>query len=93
MEQQEVSTFQERAAFIVGGATMLSLGIKKRRPHWGGVVVVGMGLLLVRTGLRWIQSQIYREHRTILFEPEPKPLFDIVSMDSMDSVPASDAPS
>jgi hypothetical protein len=56
MEQQEVSRFQERIALIVGGATLLSLEIRKDRPPWGGVVLVGMGLLLLRSGLRWIQS-------------------------------------
>jgi len=43
MEQQEVSCFQERVAFIVGGATLLGFRMRKGRPPWGGIVHVWDG--------------------------------------------------
>jgi hypothetical protein len=72
--EQEVSSLQEQGVLIVGGATLLSLGIRKARPHWAGIVLLAMGLVLLRSGLRWIRSQHDAEHRAI--PSEPKPLFD-----------------
>src|ERR1700730_16407690 len=91
--QQQVSTFQERIALLIGGATLLTLGIRNRRPPWGGVALVGMGLLVLRGGLNWIHSLYHSEPRCILPKPELSELeFDIVVEGSEESFPASDPP-
>ena len=86
--EQKVSRFQERIALVMGAGTMLGLALGKRRPHWGGILLFGMGSLLVRAGIDWLRSHKPTEDRSVRYEPP----FDVVTEDSEESFPASDPP-
>ncbi len=90
---REVSRFQERLALLLGGATLVGLGAKKRRFAWGGAALVGMGVLLVRGGLNWLQARSGSERRSLLSDAKcSESHFDIVMEGSEESFPASDPP-
>lgn len=86
--EQEVSRFQERMVQLMGAAALLRLALWKQRPAWGGIVLFGMGILLIRAGLEGLRSTEPREYRQVRLEPQP----DFVAESSMESFPASDAP-
>jgi len=86
--EQEVSRFQERVALLLGAGTMLSLAFGKRRPHWGGIMLFGMGGLLLRAGIDWLRSRKPVKDAPVRYQPP----FDIVTEDSEESFPASDPP-
>ena len=89
----EVSRFQERLALLLGGATLLGLGAKKRRFAWGGAALLGMGVLLIRAGLNWLQSRSSGERQSLLSDARcSESHFDIVMEGSEESFPASDPP-
>jgi hypothetical protein len=87
---QNVSRFQERLALMMGAAALVRLVFGKRRPHWSGIVMFGMGGLLLLAGVNWLRSnrRTQPEDRPLRYEP----LFDIVAEDSEESFPASDPP-
>jgi len=88
--ERQVTRFQERTALILGGATLLRLAFGKRRPSWGGIIVLGMSGLMVRAGIDWLHSEKSApvKNRHSRYEPP----FDIVTEDSEESFPASDPP-
>ena len=87
--QPEVSRFQEQIALLLGAGTLLGLTLGKRRPSWGGILLLGMGGLLLRSGIAWLRSHKPADSQPLRSEP----LFDIVTEDSEESFPASDPPS
>ena len=76
--EQQVSRFQEQIALLLGAGTMLSLAFGKRRPHWGGIMLFGMGGLLLRAGIAWLRSRKRVDDAPLRYEPP----FDIVTEDS-----------
>ena len=86
--EQQVSRFQERVALLLGAGTLLGLVLGKRRPHWCGIMLFGMGGLLLRAGIVWLRSRKPVEDAPLRYQPP----FDIVTEDSEESFPASDPP-
>lgn len=75
---KQISTFQERLLLLLGGATLLSFGARKRLPPWAGVMVLGVGGATVIACARLINSKT--------------PNSDTVTEASLESFPASDPP-
>jgi hypothetical protein len=75
----EMSTFQKRLTLVLGGATLVGLGARKRFPPWAGVLVLGVG------GATLIAS-------TALLNSKASEALDTVAEASEESFPASDPP-
>jgi len=86
--QQHVSRFQEQVALFLGAGLLAGLGISRRRPGWGGIALVGIGVLVLRGGLDWLRSR----SDSPVDEITPTD-FDVVAEGSEESFPASDPPS
>lgn len=76
---QSVSRFQERLALVMGAGALLSLGVSRRRPWWGGVLMLATGSVLLRASADWLRSR-------------PDKAEDVVTESSEESFPASDPP-
>ena len=91
--QIEISRFQERMALLAGGGALLGLAVSKRRPRWGGLILIAMGGLLVSDGIVWLEHRVrQRQARRENLRGMPSPRLDPVTESSEESFPASDAP-
>jgi len=86
--QQHASRFQEQVALFMGAGLLVSLGIGRRRPGWGGIALVGMSVFALSGALDWLRA------KSDLADDEITPTdFDVVEEGSKQSFPASDSPS
>jgi hypothetical protein len=75
---KQISTFQERLLLLLGGATLLSFGVRKRIPPWAGIMLLGVGGASVIAGAGFFNSKASDS--------------DTVTEASQESFPASDPP-
>lgn len=90
---KKLSRFQERLALVLGGGGLVALGIRQKRPAWGGVALAALGAVLVAEGLGWVHSNATfegrQQRRGATFPIADQ---DVVDESSEESFPASDAP-